>query len=136
MSIGSWDPSVANSETSFEFDRDLLKRAIRLAEADDFDAIESLIPQEQRQHQSRMMTLAKEAWFDEAKHYDDNELAQLIRFFTLAEMRLPGWEAGAQSPVVWLVKVLRQRGNPPSRELQLWIKANTSNKFLPNGALF
>lgn len=135
MSIGSWDPSSTNNETPFEFDRELLRKVISLVEANNLDAIASVIPGEQRQQQSRMMTLSRETWFEEAENYSSEELIQLIRFFTLAEMQIPGWEAGEKSPVIWLVKALRQRGTPASKELKLWIKSNTTNKFLPNGPL-
>ncbi len=63
------------------------------------------------------------------------QLLHLVRFFTLAEMQLSGWEAGAESPVIWIVKTLRRRKSPPSKDLLLWIKANSDNRFIPNGAL-
>ena len=64
----------------------------------------------------------------------DEELIGLVRFFTLAEMQLPGWDGGKQSPVIYLVRILKQRGafTPMLRQ---WVKANTDNRYLPNGAL-
>jgi len=135
MSIGSWDPEAADHSTPFEFDNGLLAEIIALGQNAGYAEIAQIIPQDQLQKQSRMMTLGKEAWFQKAEDYNEADIIQLIRFFTLAEMKLPGWEAGAESPVVWLVKVLRKRGTPPDRDLLLWIKTNTTNKFLPNGAL-
>lgn len=135
MSIGSWDPEAADQSAPFEFDNELLAKVIELGQNDAYEGIAELIPQDQLQRQSRMMTLGKEAWFKKAEDYNEAEIIQLIRFFTLAEMKFPGWEAGAESPVVWLVKVLRKRGTPPDRDLLMWIKTNTTNKFLPNGAL-
>jgi hypothetical protein len=65
---------------------------------------------------------------------DDGELLALIRLFTLAEGALPGWQAGAKSPVIVLAAALRQRDAYP-REITAWIKANTDNRFLPYGDL-
>lgn len=61
-------------------------------------------------------------------------LVALAKFFTLAEMRLAGWEAGARSPVIRIVAELRRRGALP-KDLVPWIKANTTNRFLPYGSL-
>lgn len=61
------------------------------------------------------------------------EMLALIRLFTLAE-RLPGWEAGAKSPVIVLAAALKARGDYPA-DLTAWIKANTDNRFLPYGSL-
>ncbi|WP_101759989.1 hypothetical protein [Oceanicoccus sp. KOV_DT_Chl] len=80
------------------------------------------------------MQQRKADWFHVASTLSDEQLQHLMRFFTVAES-LPGWEAGDNSPVIWLGKVLKQRGTGISRELVLWIKANSSNQFLPHGAL-
>jgi hypothetical protein len=61
-------------------------------------------------------------------------LIALVKFFTLAEMQLPGWEALARSPVIPLVAELKRRKSYPA-ELTAWIKANTTNRFLPYGSL-
>ena len=54
--------------------------------------------------------------------------------FTLGEMQHGSWQAGAKSPVVPLVKVLKQRGKfDPA--LARWIKDHTTNRFLPYGDL-
>ena len=65
---------------------------------------------------------------------DAATLEALARFFTLAETRLPGWEAGARSPVIALARELRRRGSM-TPELGAWIKAHTDNRFLPYGSL-
>ena len=62
----------------------------------------------------------------------DEDLIRLVVFFTLAEEQLPGWEAGKLSPVIDLVRILKQR-EAFHPELRKWIKANTDNRYLPNG---
>lgn len=73
------------------------------------------------------------AVFDVAMGLNDSELEDLIRLFTLAEMQLPGWEGGKKSPVIYLVKILKSR-DAFSSDLRKWIKANTDNRYLPNGS--
>ena len=72
-------------------------------------------------------------WRQAAVGLGSDEIVALIRLFTLGE-RLPGWEAGARSPVVPLVAALKERGEYP-QDLTAWIKANTGNRFLPYGSL-
>ncbi len=72
-------------------------------------------------------------WKAAGEGLDNGQVLALIRLFTLGE-RLPGWEAGARSPVVPLAAVLKARGEYPA-ELTAWIRANSENRFLPYGSL-
>ena len=65
---------------------------------------------------------------------DSATLRAWLRVLTLAEMQLPGCEAGARSPVIALAGILRARGDyPPS--LTPWIRSVSTNRFLPYGSL-
>ncbi len=134
MAVGSFDPSNKNS-TSDVNGADLLEfsRASQSLEAEKFGLDELAI--------ARLAPLARHApgsggadWALVAESMDDSAIVDLIRLFTLAESRLAGWESGAKSPVVALAALLRQRDAYP-KELTSWIKANTSNRFLPYGSL-
>lgn len=81
-----------------------------------------------------LMRLPAQDWAPLLAAEPDTRLVRLAKFFTVAEMRLPGWEAGARSPVVRIVAELRRRDAYPT-ELTAWIKANTTNRFLPYGSL-
>jgi ribosomal protein L13E len=81
-----------------------------------------------------LMKHPRELWLPLFANESDARLVQLARFFTVAEMRLPGWEAGAHSPVIAIVAELRRRNVYP-KELTAWIKAHTTNRFLPHGSL-
>lgn len=72
-----------------------------------------------------------------AKLFADRDSATLrawLRVLTLAEMQLPGCEAGARSPVIALAGILRARGDYPS-SLTPWIRSVSTNRFLPYGSL-
>jgi len=132
MSVGAWEPK-ANSDSGQEsIPRALLQRYIEAAQAD--------IPLEQHldagaRDASWLIRLPLQRWLEESAHWDDAQLWQLIRFFTLAEQQLAGWDAGADSAVIPLAKALRQRSAPLSREQLLWIRENSDNRYLPYGPL-
>jgi hypothetical protein len=83
---------------------------------------------------SALMRRPAEEWRGAARTLGDAEIVTLIRFFTVAETRLPNWEAGAQSPVIPLAAELRTRGTYP-KELTRWIRSVSRNRFLPWGSL-
>ena len=81
------------------------------------------------------MRLTLAPWQEAVADLSNEELIALIRFFTVVEERISGWDAGAESPAIWINKVLRQRGEKLSVETLRWIRANSSNRFIPNGGL-
>ena len=81
-----------------------------------------------------LMKLPADVWTPLIAIQDDATLIRIAKWLTVAEMKLPGWEAGARSPVIAIVRELRRRNAYP-KELTAWIKANTTNRFLPYGSL-
>ena len=81
-----------------------------------------------------LMSLDADQWTAAAREQDAVELVAWIRFFTLAETRLPGFEAGAKSPVIPLARCLRERREYPA-DLTSWIRAHSDNRYLPHGSL-
>lgn len=57
-----------------------------------------------------------------------------LRVLTLAEETIPGCDTGPKSPVIQLARLLRERGDYPG-DLTAWIKAVSTNRFLPYGSL-
>lgn len=133
MSVKAWEPTP--STDNFEIDAEILQQCIRLSETDQLDQLSATLPGDWQTAQKPLMTLERNAWNAATDRFSNDQLIHLVRFFTAAEMQLDGWEAAEKSPVIWLVKILRKRKAPPSRELLLWIKQNSNNRFLPNGAL-
>ena len=131
MSVGTFDPNAkdAPAEPLGADDRAQLLTAAAQLDATHFGLDEVTV--------ARLAPLATTDgadWPQSAKSLDAVQLEGLVRLFTLAESRLPGWEAGAKSPVVPLVRELKQRNAYPT-DLNAWIKANTRNRFLPYGSL-
>ena len=134
MSLGSWDPEVGQAQAGFSIDKNVLFKFIDLSREQQLEDLGQQLSPEEQQLQAPLMQLGKDSWFAIADTLSDQELVELMRFFTVAE-NLPGWEAGDKSPVIWLGKILKQNGTGIDRELLTWIKAHSNNQFLPHGSL-
>ena len=131
MTVGEWNPEGSIRKT-VAVDIEFLQDMARLASDSDLADISASLDASQVSHGAVLMTLDPASW-DCISEWDDCRLEDLIRFFTLAEMQLPGWRGGNKSPVIALVKMLKKRDAFP-HELRRWIKANTDNRFLPYGS--
>jgi hypothetical protein len=134
MSLGSWDPKAGQAKAGFSIDKKVLSRFIDLSRQQQLEDLGQQLSSEEQQQQAPLMQLGKDSWFEIAGTFSDQEIEELMRFFTIAE-KLPGWEAGDKSPVIWLGKILKKRSAGINRELVIWIKAHSNNQFLPHGSL-
>jgi len=129
MSVSSWEPA----KTHKALDLPALWDCIARSEAGAPAQLGASLTDMQQQNGAHWMKQPAAYW-QATETLGDDDLCRVIRFFTLAEMQLAGWDAGKQSPVIYLVRTLKQRGTF-TPELRQWIKANTDNRYLPNGAL-
>lgn len=109
-----------------------LERFIEILRQAGDDELASVMDSEEIRANAGLMQLPRAAW-QIAETFDDESLVQLVRFFTLAEMQLDGWDAGKRSPVIYLVRILKAR-DAFDEELRRWIKSNTDNRYLPYGS--
>jgi len=131
VSIGSWEPGNKTSLQVVEHGK-LIELLTCFRQADPAMLADSMSP-DQIQRDAKLMKLGEDSWRN-CESLADDEFEPLVRFFTLAEMQLPGWDGGVRSPVIYLVNHMKQRGlfTP---ELRKWIKKNTDNRYLPNGSV-
>ena len=127
MTIGTWEPAKSSSLT-LERLQDLLTQISGLDE----NALAASLNDEFIRSNSQLMKLDADSW-QVAKQLTEDDLVALVRFFTLAEMQLSGWEAGNRNPVIPLVRILKKR-DQFSPELRKWIKSSTDNRYLPYGS--
>jgi len=130
VSIGTWEPGKKKDIDKVEHEK-LIELLNLFREADPENLEDSMSPA-QIQDNAGLMRLTATSWSN-AELLADDELEPLVRFFTLAEMQLPGWDGGVKSPVVYLVKEMKKR-DLFSPEFRRWIKKNTDNRYLPNGS--
>ncbi len=134
MSVGSWNPNLVKPDTDAAVSPELLARFVVLSRQEQLGHIADNVDAEQQQLYAVLMTLPQPVWEDAVSSLPEADIYHLMRFFTVAEMQLAGWEAGDKSPVIWLNKTLKARGKPLSKEQVQWIKQNTRNRFLPYGS--
>ena len=134
MTVGSWNPDADQSSTP-AIDTQMLQQFVSLGLNDRLENLGAELPPDTIAQQAFLMRLEGDSWQAAAESLGNGEIWQLIRFFTLAEEQLAGWQAGAKSPVIWLNKVLKRRGAPLDREQLTWIRTHSDNRFLPNGPL-
>jgi hypothetical protein len=134
MTIGSWDPAAESAAYHQQIDPDTLDRLIAYSRKGKLEQLEQLIAGEDSQVLAGLMQIEHGAWLEAAENLQEDDLLDLIRFFAVAE-NLPGWEAGAKSPVIPLARVLRNRGRRLDKALLQWLREVSDNRFLPYGPL-
>lgn len=135
MSLGSWNPEDGSESLVYRVDPDVLARCISFATHGNWTTLPAWEKETLPGNASQMMKLDSAQWQPALENLDETTLLHLIRFFTAAEQQLPHWHGGDKSPVIWIARLLKKRGTPLSREVVLWIKGNSDNRFLPNGPI-
>lgn len=134
MTLNNWTPQEGISAPEFTIDKNLLLRFIQIIESNTLDSLETQLSPKEIQSNAPLMRLSHQQWIDNCETLSLVQIKALIRFFTLAE-QLPGWQAGNQSPVIGLVKLLKKQKISLDKDLARWIKAHSDNRFLPHGSL-
>lgn len=135
MSVESWDPNADAQKKSYALKNEVLLNIISQRQKLPEQPIAEYFDAEALQIHSAMMKLDRETWLEAISCFSEAQLLSLIEFLTLAEKQNSAWQAGADSPVIYIVKFMRQNKMPLSKDMLLWIKANSDNRFLPNGPL-
>tara|TARA_A100001015_G_scaffold211884_1_gene237576 strand:- start:1742 stop:2146 length:405 start_codon:yes stop_codon:yes gene_type:complete len=132
MTIGSWDPNEKTTTANDEVNSELLACFIAATKKLPCE-LNTILPKEQLQ-QSQIIEASASAWQIAINEFSNKELVLLIQFFTVVEAQLPAWTAGPKSPAILINRELRRRGEKLNKEILLWIKDNTDNRFIPNGS--
>ena len=145
MAVGVWD---GNAEAGLVIDAALLRAllAFCLHSAGEGEGskqgndelepnqLQMRVPAAEQTRLSGLMRRNLSEWNTPLSSLSDSQLIALVRFFALAEIELPGWEAGKRSPAIACARELRSRGSYPG-ELTRWLRTHSSNRFLPYGSL-
>jgi hypothetical protein len=132
MPLGTWEPDAA--DTPAQLDTTTLERLASCSSAERPEQLEELLSVAERQRFASLMLLEHDQWQRATENLPDQQLIALIQFFAVAE-NLPGWEAGARSPVIPLARALRQRGKRLDKDTLKWLRRVNNNRFLPYGPL-
>ena len=134
MTTGAWDPDSKTTISAVELDVQLLQRLLALAENGPMDDLASSMS-EHDQRQNAIMQASTSQWEVALRDYSDSQLLALLRLFTLVEVQLSHWVGGAKSPVIAITAMLKKRGVKLDQDTLRWIRKNSSNRFIPNGAI-
>jgi len=130
MSIGTWEPASGSQGESLN---DAVIQSLQtIGQSVDDQVTASMLDSAGLSQSQWLMKLPAAEW-QRAGSLENEALIGLIRFFTLVEGGVPGWDAGKDSPVIPLVRLLKER-SAFEPTLRKWIKANTDNRYLPNGS--
>ena len=133
MAIGSWTPE--NEKSALTIDDKWLQRCIAISDEDRLEELPAPFTEDEQRTYGVFMRVSQDQWQAVSTDLSNDDIVHLIRFFTRAEKLISGWDAGKESPAIWLNKVLRSRGEKLDRDMLLWIRNNTDNRFIPNGGL-
>ncbi|MEZ5571898.1 MAG: hypothetical protein R3E64_07710 [Halioglobus sp.] len=134
MSLSTWDPNIETADSALRLHPTLLQRLIAYDRQEQLSQLEQLLGDHDKQHLAGLMKLDHSEWREAAEPLGNAELLHLIRLFAVAE-NLPGWEAGAKSPVIPLARLLRDRGARLDKSLLQWLRDVNGNRYLPYGPL-
>lgn len=129
MSIEVWEPTRGTKGKPIDIG--LLEKFVDVAKGAD-SVSSSQLRSSGLDSEEWVMNQEEAAW-ESAEDLSSDDLIALVRFFTLVEQNVSGWEAGKKSPVIPLVKILKSR-DEFSADLRKWVKANTDNRYLPYGS--
>lgn len=81
-----------------------------------------------------VLLLGASSWEKFVDATDTTTIIGWIKVLTMSEQEYSGFDCGAKSPVIPLVRVLKRRDAYPS-DLTSWIRGHSQNRFLPYGSL-
>jgi hypothetical protein len=134
MSLGTWEPAADAAAHQIAINEQTLERLITFSRENQLEDLATLLPGADSQELAGLIRLDHSLWQSAVANRKSEDILHLIRFFAVAE-NLPGWEAGPDSAVIGLAKVLRKRGERLDKALLLWLRQVNDNRFLPYGPL-
>ena len=131
MTTKVWEPENKKEST---IDNGLLDKFIQIIRNCEAGNIKRYLTDVEK-NKFYILRLSDEIWLESLNDFDNSELLDLIKFFTLIEMQLDDWISGENSPVIKINKMLKKRGIKLDHKMLLWIKKNSSNRYIPNGKI-
>lgn len=123
MSVGTFDPGALEQPVDLALVRELMTH---------FDGERIALD---KAGELKFSILARhKGWAAACESLQTAELAELAKIFTLLEDQYPNFSAGADSPVIPIVRALKAQDAWQKSDTQ-WIKAHSDNRFLPHGSL-
>lgn len=131
MPIGEWQPENSDQQTTIDAEK--LQALIAISQRGQLLQLADELGEDEQQWLAFAMHAVRDIWLESAGELNSDELVHLMKALAIAEMNIAGCSVGEKSPVIYLNRLLKQRGESLEREDLLWIKQHSNNRFLPNG---
>ena len=93
---GSWAPEQGQKDQQAGINPKILSQFAKISASGQLGDISRQLPADQIMEHRHLMREHKDEWSKVAAPLSKNDIIHLIRFFTVAEIQLPGWEAGSR----------------------------------------
>lgn len=135
MTVDSWDPNKPTPDTrTSSIDPNFISRCLELVTSNKLNTLEESMTAQDKQ-QSSVMKANQTQWEHALVDYSNDQLIDLIKFFTLVEVQIAHWVGAHHSPAIAINNILKSRGQKLDKSVLTWIRKNTNNRFIPNGAV-
>jgi glycerol-3-phosphate O-acyltransferase len=131
MPIGEWQPDSSNQQTAIDTAK--LEALIAISHQGQLLELANQLGDSEQQWLAHAMHARRDSWLQAAGDMSSDDLIHLMKALAIAEMNIAGCTVGEKSPVIYLNRLLKQRGAALCRQDLLWIKQHSNNRFLPNG---
>jgi hypothetical protein len=133
MSIGEWQPDSSSEQTAIDVAK--LEALIAFSHQGQLLELANHLGDSEQQWLAGVMHARRDSWLEAASDMSGDDLIHLMKALAIAEMNIAGCTVGEKSPVIYLNRLLKQRGATLGRQDLLWIKQHSNNRFLPNGPI-
>lgn len=131
--VDTWQPaSGKNTAPDLTVLKKLASLHPQLETSTDLDAV--IDSQDLAQARS-WIQLAEDQWQTVITELEQQERLNLATFYTVAEMKLSGWEARDKNPAIWIYRFLKKTKQLPEKDIIKALKSKTDNRFIPYGSV-
>ena len=131
--VDVWQPANADSGQP---DLTLLQTLAGLSDAIENNTdISDIVSDDELTLARSWIQLSEENWQTTIEALNTENRLGLAFFYTLAEMKLSGWEARDKNPAIWIFRYLKKNKQLPEKEIIKLLKSKTDNRFIPYGSV-
>jgi len=111
------------------------KLAALSAELEQHDDLNQFLSADDLAAARSWIQLSEAQWLPVIKQLEAESRLKLALFYTLAEVKLNGWQAGDKNPAIWIFRFLKQTHQLPEKNFIRLLKSKTDNRFIPYGSV-
>lgn len=131
--VDVWQPANPSSTSP---DLTVLQKMASAAEAlESSGDISALLDDAQLASGRSWLQLTEETWQPVIAQLSHEQQLALATFYTVAEVKLSGWQARDKNPAIWIFRYLKKNQQLPEKDFIKALKNKTDNRFIPYGSV-